>query len=125
MKFKKLIGGDLPFSGNDVRWGVESFWQTKNWQNQFEYMETSLNQERAWGYYWLVALHLSPKNQLVICYDKFSDLNHASTDAPWVILGYNRLFHQHKLKLMVDTRFQTDRPKREIQSTIQLQLFFH
>ncbi len=124
LKFKKILGNH-PFTGDDFRWGLEARFRGKQWQLQGEYLETHLENRRAWGYYLLADLLLPGKNRAVFSLDKYRDLNPATDDHPWFIIGLNHRFAGDRAKLMLDQRVQFADRQTHYLTSLQLQLFFN
>ncbi len=124
MEFRKILGTDKLFAGNDFRWGVETHLQASRWEFQAEYLQANLGGELAWGTYGLVDFYLSEKNQLVASVEKLIVPNPDSTGDPWYILGFNHYIRGNKAKVVADLRAQFPDGPANYLATIQFQLFF-
>ena len=125
LNFKKIFGDKNIFSGDDFRWGVEGQITAERWSIQGEYLEAHLENRSARGFYFLGNMNLAAHDQLLISFEKYDDLNPATDDHPWLILGANHLFAGDLARLMLDNRVQLDEADKNYQTTIQLQLFFN
>lgn len=125
LAFPKIYGNKFLFHGNDFRWGLEFFLRHSKWAVQSEYIEAHLGARKASGYYLLADYGFTPKNQLVGSLEEYKDLDPATSDAPWYILGFNHYIAGNKAKIMLDSRVQFARRRTNYQSIIQFQLFFN
>jgi len=125
LAFPKIYGNKTLFHGNDFRWGLEFFLSHPKWAVQSEYIEAYLGDRKASGYYILGDYSITPRNQLVGSLEEYKDLDSATSNAPWYILGFNHYIAGNKAKIMLDSRVQFARRRTNYQSIIQFQLFFN
>ena len=120
--FSLIFGKDNLYSGDDFRFGFESLLKLNNLEIQAEYIKADFNGSVSYGYYVLANYIISTNDQVVISSDQLIDLNKNTDDAPWLNIGYNHLFTEHKLKLMINggTQFNDN-----FSLTAQMQLFFN
>jgi len=91
---------------------------------QTEYLNANLETQISDGYYFLVAINIKQKNQIVLSYETFNDLIKETTDKPYYRIGYNYLIKKYKLELSFDNYFQLNDNKMEkYMASIQLQIF--
>ncbi len=125
LTFPKIYGTQYSFRGNDFRWGLEFYFSHPKWGVQIEYIEAQLGAKKASGYYLLGDYRLTPNNQLVASFEKYTNLNPAVEDAPWYIAGFNHYIAGNKVKIMFDNRVQFARNRTNYQTIVQFQLFFN
>jgi phosphate-selective porin len=123
------LGSILPdsvlFSGNDFRYNLFGQFQANKVQFQAEYLWATIANKIADGYYILVTLNLG-KNQLAASWNQYRDLIKSTNDAPSVHLGYNYMFDQNKLKIMLDNGVQiNDGIAQDYFAIIQFQLLIN
>ncbi len=124
LKFKNILSDAVEYSGNDFRYNLFAEYQTKSFHLQAEYLAAFLNNSRADGYYVLTS-YIFRKNQLVASWNQYNDLINSTLNSPEIHLGYNYLFNQDKIKLMVDNGFQiVNNGLTGYILTMQFQLFF-
>lgn len=124
LTFKKIIGNNLLFQGDDWRWGAELELVHSQWNFQFEYLEAHLENKRVYGFYFIGSRYLSPRNQIVFSIEQYHDLIENTVDDSWYILGVNHYFAKNKLKIMLDSRIQPNKQDINYMSVLQLQFFF-
>ncbi len=125
LAFKKIYGSSAAFVGDDFRWGVEMRLTHPLWEVQAEFIRSNLENDNAWAYYVLTDYNFTPKNQFVFSVDKYRDLNPATDNHPWYIVGFNHYFAGNTAKIMLDTRVQFTNTETNYQTIIQLQLMFN
>lgn len=131
--YRKLDNLTLPkifdptslISGDDLRFGFETLLKIRKFEIQAEYLEAEINHQKAYGYYAYLNCNCSDKNQIIVAYDKFVDINRSTNDAPWLIAGYNHLFLDNKVKLMMDFRVQDIESTINYMFNMQGQIFFN
>lgn len=124
LSFKKIFGNDSSYSGNDFRWDIESRIYNDKFSIQAEYLQTNLCGQIAKGFYSLADYTINKKHQIVLYIDKYQDLDPKTNDNPWYGLGYNYIINGIKAKILTETKLQLVDNKTNIQSIIQLTLFF-
>ena len=120
--FSKIFGQGKPFTGRDLRFGVESLLKLAKIEIQAEYLEARLNDKKAYGFYTYVNYNFSGKNQIVVNVQKYADINPKTKDDIWLIAGYNHLYLKNKVKLMLSGGTQFD---NDYSIAAQLQIFFN
>jgi phosphate-selective porin len=123
MTFKKIFGTTVPFSGKDVRCGVELRLASSWWSLQAEYLQANLEAEKAYGCYVLGAVFLDRTNELVGLVDQLHDLDPTTSNAAWYGAGWNHYFAENKFKTQVTAQLSPE--GNQYSATIQLQLYIH
>lgn len=124
LKLKNILPDSILFSGNDFRYNFFAEYQTNSFHIQAEYLSAYLNASHSDGYYVLAAYNFH-KNQLVASWNQYNNLINSISNTPEIHLGYNYLFNQDKIKLMVDNGFQiVNNGLTGYILTMQFQLFF-
>ena len=120
--FSLIFGKSNLYTGGDFRFGIETLLILNKLEIQAEYIEADFNGQKAFGYYSFANYNLTNKDQFVVSTEQLVDLNEKTIDDPWLKLGYNHLFANHDVKLMVSggTQFNDN-----YSLTTQLQLFFN
>ena len=120
--FSLIFGSNNLYSGDDFRYGVETLIKLNNLEIQAEYINAEFEGLNAHGYYAYANYKITNKDQLVLSTEQLIDLNKNTNNDPWLNLGYNHLFADHDLKLMVSggTQFNNN-----YSLTTQIQIFFN
>jgi hypothetical protein len=125
LKIPKVLPDTVLFTGIDKRYNLFMRVENSYLEFQAEYLYAQFDKQQASGYYFLSAINLTPKNQLMLSYELYSDLIASTSNNPNYHIGYNYLFNQNKLKLYFDASFYTLNHKVDSPLyTIQLQIFF-
>ncbi len=121
-EFSSVFGKNKLFTGDDFRFGIESLLKFNKIEIQAEYIEAHLGNEKAYGYYAYANYNISDKDQLIINTERLVDLDKATNDDMWLDIGYNHLFANNDVKLMISggTQFNDN-----YKLTTQIQLFFN
>ena len=120
--FSLIFGSNNLYSGDDFRYGVETLIKLNNLEIQAEYINAEFEGLNSHGYYAYANYKITNKDQLVLSTEQLIDLNKNTNNDPWLNLGYNHLFADHDLKLMVSggTQFNNN-----YSLTTQIQIFFN
>ncbi len=120
--FSLIFGSNSSYTGNDFRYGIEALLALNKLELQAEYISANFNGLKAYGYYAYANYNFTPKDQLVLSTEQLVDLNNDTYDDPWLKVGYNHLFANNDVKLMVSggTQFNDN-----YSLTTQIQLFFN
>ena len=121
---QSILGTTTPFSGDDVRWGVESRWAGRGWELQGEYLRAILGDSTASGYYALGEHDLGSDYQLAASVERLAVPNPQLREGPWYIVGASRLIAGQRDKPMLDVRVQPGEPSTAYAGTVQWQLLF-
>lgn len=121
-ELKKIFGKNRLFTGKDLRYGFETILTISKLIIQGEFIEAKLENEKANGFYVLSRLNISGRDQLVVGYEDYNDINSSTSDREWITAGYNRLLNEHKLKVMLAARAQL---QGDYELISQIQLFFN
>jgi len=125
LQFSKIYGNSYSFSGNDFRFGFEARLNMENLELQSEYLEAHLGNQKAYGYYALVDYLFASKNLVTLSIEQLNDLNPATVDNHWYVIGYSYLIKGNDIKISLDNKFQFASNKTNALTTIQLQYFFN
>ncbi len=120
--FSLIFGKNDLYSGNDFRYGIETLLRLNRFEIQAEYISANFDGQIAYGYYLHANYNFTNTDQFVLSTEQLVDLNEATIDDPWLKTGYNHLFAEHNVKLMVSggTQFNDN-----YSLTTQIQLFFN
>lgn len=120
--FSLIFGSNNLYTGDDFRYGIETHLKFNKLEIQAEYINADFNEQNAHGFYAYANYNITNKDQLVLQTEQLIDLNKNTNDDPWLNVGYNHLFSEHDLKLMVSggTQFNDN-----YSLTTQLQIFFN
>ncbi len=120
--FSLIFGSNNLYTGDDFRFGIETLLKLNKLEIQAEYIEADFNGQKAYGYYSYANYNFTNKDQFIFSTEQLVDLNKKTNDDPWFKLGYNHLFANHDVKLMVSggTQFNSN-----YSLTTQIQLFFN
>ena len=125
LQIKHVLPDSILFTGNDFRYNVFAMYKYKFISFQAEYLNANLENKISDGYYFLTAINIKKKNQIVLSYEKYNDLIEETNNNPYVHLGYNFLFNKQKLMLFFDNFFQlTNEGIDNYMASLQLQIFF-
>lgn len=124
-QFTKITGSNFIFTGNDFRFGFDGRLAVGNFSLQSDYIEAHLGDQKADGYYVLTDYLLNAKNLLALSVEQYNDLNPATNDDPWYVLGYSYMPNGNKLKFSLDNRVQFTSNKTNSLTTVQVQYFFN
>ncbi len=125
LHFTKITGNNNSFTGKEFRFGIDENLTIGNFEIQSEYLESHLENRKAYGYYALVNYLVASKNLLTLSVERFNDLNPLTDDNPWYILGYAYKIKGDSLKVSLDNRFQFTSNKTNSLTTLQVQYFFN
>ena len=125
LQFNKIFGNNVSFTGNDFRFGFEEKFNLGNFELQSEYIEAHLGNLKAHGYYALADYLLASKNLIALSVEQLSDLNPATVDDPWYVIGYSYLLKGNDIKISLDNKFQFASNKTNALTTLQIQYFFN
>jgi len=124
LQLRFILPDTVLFSGDDFRYNLFAMFQSKLFLFQAEFLNASLNNSNAYGYYFLSAININ-KNQIVLSFENFTDLIAETADKPFYRIGYNYFVKDNKIKLSFDNYFQINASKIDNYfASIQLQLFF-
>ena len=125
MTFKKIFGTDVPFAGDDFRWGAEWSLSSTRWRLQAEYLQANLGAEKAWGYYIIGNVSLDVTDEAVGLVERFIDLDPSTTNHTWYGVGWNHYFAGNRFKIQCTARAQFVRGHNQYATTVQLQTYIH
>ncbi len=124
-QFGKIFGSNYSFTGNDFRFGFETELNVGNFELQSEYIAAHLGSQKAYGFYALADYLFSKKNLVTLSVEQLDDLNPATVDDLWYIIGYSYLVKGNDIKLSLDNKFQFASDKTNSLTTLQVQYFFN
>jgi len=125
MTFKKIFGTNVPFAGDDFRWGAEWSICSTRWCLQAEYLQANLGARKAWGYYIIGNLSLDVTDEAVGLVERFIDLDPSTRNDTWYGVGWNHYFSGNRFKIQCAGRAQFVTGHNQYATTIQLQTFVH
>lgn len=125
LQFSKIFGNNVSFTGNDFRFGFEEKLNLGDFELQSEYIEAHLGNKKAYGYYALADYLFASKNLVTLSVEQLDDLNPATSNNPWYVVGYSYLVKGNDIKLSLDNKFQFVSNKTNALSTLQIQYFFN
>ncbi len=124
LQFSKILGSNATFTGSDFRFGFEGELTAGNFDVQSEYIQANLGSEKAYGYYAIADYLFVSKHLLTISIEQYRDLNPATLDDPWYVIGYSYLLKGNDIKFSINNKFQFWENKTNSLTTIQIQYFF-
>jgi phosphate-selective porin len=125
LQFTKIYGNNYYFTGNDFRFGFEEKLNLGDFELQSEYIAAHLGNKKAYGYYALADYLFAKKNLVTLSVEQLDDLNPATVDNPWYLVGYSYLIKGNDIKLSLDNKFQFESNKTNVLTTLQIQYFFN
>ena len=120
----KIFTSNEIVTGNDYRYGIQAQLKLDGFDFQSEYVNADIINQNAWGYYAYTAYYLAKDFQVLTQIEKYKDLNPATNDNEWYLVGFNYYFSQ-KNKLMADYKTQFNGNKNINEAEIQYQIFFN
>jgi hypothetical protein len=125
LQFSKIFGNDISFTGKDFRYGFEGRVNLSDFELQSEYIEAHLGDQKVYGYYALVDYLYATNNLVTLSIEQLDDLNSATDNSPWYIIGYSYLINGNDIKISLDNKFQFTSNKTNSLTTLQIQYFFN
>ncbi|MCX6173982.1 MAG: porin [Ignavibacteriales bacterium] len=122
--FPKIFTSNETIAGNDYRYGFQAQLKIEKFDFQSEFVNADIMNQNAWGYYVYAAYYLANDFQILTQIEKYKDLNPATNDNEWYLVGFNYYLSQ-KNKLMADYKTQFSRNKNINEAEIQYQIFFN
>lgn len=120
----KIFPASVIVTGNDYRYGIQYQLKIKSFDFQSEFVKADINNQNAWGYYAYAAFYLANDFQVLTQTEKYNDINPATDDNNWYLVGFNYYFTP-KNKLMADYKIQIQGSKNVSEAEIQYQIFFN
>jgi len=125
LQFSKIFGNNYSFTGNDFRFGFEGKLNLGDFELQSEYIAAHLGNQNAYGFYAIADYLFAKKNFIILSVEQYNDLNPATVDDPWYVVGYSYLIKGNDIKLSLDNKFQFASNKTNALTTLQIQYFFN
>ena len=125
LQFSKIFGNNYSFTGNDFRFGFEGKLNLGDFELQSEYIAAHLGNQNAYGFYAIADYLFAKKNFVILSVEQYNDLNPATVDEPWYVVGYSYLIKGNDIKLSLDNKFQFASNKTNALTTLQIQYFFN
>ncbi len=125
LKFTNSLGDSASYSGKDFRYGLDARFKISNFEFQTEYLEVRLENQKAWGYYFLSDYRFSSDNLITISFEQFRNLSPSFNGNPEYKIGYTHFIKSDNIKLSLDNNFQSLKDKINSLTTIQIQYFFN
>lgn len=123
LTFKKIFKDSRQFTGTDFRWGFETLFHWQHLNLQAELIRANLNDELAWGAYFLGSLRIAEKQQIYLMVEKYHDVNAQTPEVQIATAGYDYFIDEYFIKLMADVQAQKEFSKINYCINIQMQLF--
>lgn len=101
----KIFSSSENITGNDYRYGYQIEFRLNRFELQSEFVNSNIINKNAWGYYAYVGYYFANEFQVLTQIEKYKDLNPATNDNEWYLIGLNYYFTQ-KNKLMADYKTQ-------------------
>ncbi len=120
----KIFASNVNATGNDYRYGLQAQLKIDGFDFQSEYVNADIMNQNAWGYYTYAAYYFAKDFQVLTQIEKYKDINPATNDNEWYLVGINYYFSQ-KNKLMADYKTQFNGNKNINEAEIQYQIFFN
>lgn len=121
--FKRIFGDELPYTGQDFRWGVDAQLVHPRWRVQGEYLQADLERLTAWGWYAFATYRPGANDELVAQAQYYHDLSPHPAESPWFGPGWNHFFRGDRAKLMLAGQARFDPDSTAYSAVAQLQLF--
>ncbi len=121
----KVIPDTVLFTGNDFRYNFFVKYQNKDIWLQGEYLNASLNNLTAYGYY-LLSAYTFKKNQISFSYEQYHSTFDNGHSLPYYSIGYHYFIDGYKIRLSLGNKFQIDNSKmKNYFTSLQFQFFIH
>lgn len=125
LQFLRILPDTLLYSGDEFRWNVYALFLSRGFNFQAEYLQASLSNGIAKGYYGLATIKLNQQNQIFLSYDQYQSIYDSKLNGSLYTVGYNYLIDSYHLMLTLDSGFRDLEGKISNVTVIQLQVFLH